>query len=81
MAPLCVLLGRTPVINPFLYILDVVDQPRATGLEVAEFVLDPVAAYGSDVLGLAVFGLADLPIDLAEMKINTLALESSSEQR
>lgn len=81
MTALCVLLGRTPVINPFLYILDVVDQPRATGLEVAEFVLDPVAANGSDVLGLAVFGLADLPIDLAEMKINTPAIESSSERR
>ena len=81
MATLRVLLGRTPVINPFLDILDVVDQPGATGLKVAEFVLDPVAANGSDVFGLAVFGLADLPIDLAEMKMNTLALESNSEQR
>jgi hypothetical protein len=33
-----------------------------------------VAADGSDVLGQAVFGLENLPIDLAEMKISALAL-------
>jgi hypothetical protein len=81
MTTLRILLGLTPVVNPFLDVLDVVDQSRAARLEVSEFVLDPVAGDGSDVLGQAVFGLSNLPIDLAEMKISILALTYSSKQR
>lgn len=75
------LLSLTPIIDPFLDVLNVVYQSRATRLKVSEFVLDPMAAGGSDMLSLAVFGLADLPIDLAEMKISTLTLKSSSKRR
>jgi hypothetical protein len=72
MTTLRILLGLPSVIDPFLDVLDVVDQARAAGLEVSDFVLDPVAGDGSDVLGQAVFGLSNLPIDLAEMKISIL---------
>jgi hypothetical protein len=50
MTTLRIPLSLTPVVNPFLDVLDVVDQSRATRLEVSEFVLDPVAGDGSDVL-------------------------------
>jgi hypothetical protein len=80
MTALCLLLGLPSIIDPFLDVLDVVDQSRSAGLEVSEFILDPVAADGSDVLGQAVFGLSNLPIDLAEMKISTLNLTYSSKQ-